>query len=89
MMPRQNEPMFRALRSMLDILRELIFALIWQPSRPGPTKGERQVNEVQRDNLPEQLQVPATSWDAAKQVGKEVGKAAILQPTPAPKRRKQ
>lgn len=88
MMPCQNEGVFRFLRPLLEILRELGLALIGQPSRPGPTRAEQRVNQIQRENLPGQLQVPASALDAAKQIGKEVGKAAILQPSAPPQRRR-
>ncbi|SEJ88715.1 hypothetical protein SAMN04488058_12911 [Deinococcus reticulitermitis] len=71
---------------MWTFLRELFLALIGQPSRPGPTSQEREAELAQREALKERG--PASAWDAARQVGAEVGKAAALQPTDAPRRKR-
>ena len=83
--PGENDGMFSALWTFL---RELLLALIGQPSRPGPTRQERETALAQQEALRES-QAPATAWDAARQVGAEVGKAAIWQPTDAPRRKKK
>lgn len=72
---------------MWTFLRELFLALIGQPSRPGPTRQEQEAELAQREGLAERG--PASAWDAARQVGAEVGKAAAWQPTDAPRRRKR
>lgn len=89
MMTRQDEPMFRALNQLWTVLREVFLALIGQPSRMGPNREEAENNAAQRDNLATDLQTSATAWEAAKALGKEAGKAAILQPTEAARRRKK
>ena len=89
MMAWQDEPMFRALTQLWTVLRELILALLGQPSRMGPNRAEAANNAAQRDNLAGDLQTPATAWEAAKAIGQEAGKAAILQPTEAARKRKK
>lgn len=81
--PGENDGMFSALWTFL---RELLLALIGQPSRPGPTRQEQEAELAQREALRER-RAPASAWDAARQVGAEVGKAAIWQPTDAPRRK--
>ncbi|MHA0035696.1 hypothetical protein [Deinococcus radiodurans] len=83
--PGENEGMFSALWTFL---RELLLALIGQPSRPGPTRQEQEAELAQREAL-RGRQAPTSAWDAARQVGAEVGKAAIWQPTDAPRRKKK
>ena len=79
----ENGGMFSAL---WNVLRELLLALIGQPSRPGPTRQEREAELAQQEALRD-APPPTTAWDAARQVGAEVGKAAIWQPTDAPRRK--
>lgn len=79
----ENGGMFSALWTFL---RELLLALIGQPSRPGATRQEREAELAQQEALRDHPS-PTTAWDAARQVGSEVGKAAIWQPTQAPRRK--
>mgnify|MGYP007116556922 CR=1 FL=1 len=81
----ENEGMWSAL---WNVLRETVLALIGQPSSPAPTRQERETAQAQREALSHESG-PTTAWDAARQVGAEVGKVAIGQPTPAPKPRQK
>lgn len=81
----ENEVMFAAL---WNVLREVVLALIGQPSSPAPTRQERDTALAQREALRD-APATTTAWDAARQVGAEVGKVAVGQPTPAPKPRQK
>lgn len=77
--------MSRFLATLRTLLRETVLALIAQPSRPGATPEERAGKAAQAQRL---RGAPAASaWDAVRQVGSELGKAALGQPTPRARRR--
>lgn len=71
---------------MWTFLREMFLALIGQPSSPAPTQEERETARAQQQHL--RQSGPASARDALRQVGAEVGKVSIGQPTPAPRRKK-
>lgn len=71
---------------MWTFLREMFLALIGQPSSSAPTREERETARAQQEHL--RRSGPASASDALRQVGAEVGKVSIGQPTPAPRRKK-
>lgn len=75
------------LTALWSVLRELVFALVAQPSRPGATRAEREGQAAQAERLRDAPD--ATPLETARQVGAEVGKAAIGQPTPYARRRRE
>ncbi|KQR15543.1 hypothetical protein [Deinococcus sp. Leaf326] len=79
--------MWRVVTTLWTVLRELALALMAQPSRPGATRPERDSKAAQAERLREAPD--ARLLDAARQVGAEVGKTALGQPTPAARRRKE
>ena len=79
--------MRRVLTTFWSVLRELALALVAQPSRPGATRAEREGKAAQAERLREAPD--ATPLDAARQVGAEVGKAALGQPTPYARRKRE
>lgn len=76
--------MRRVLTTSWSVLRELVFALAAQPGRPGATRAERDGKAAQAERLREAPD--ATPLEAARQVGAEVGKAAVGQSTPYARR---
>ena len=76
--------MRRVLTTFWSVLRELVLALVAQPSRPGATRAEREGKAAQAERLREAAD--ATALDAARQVGAKMGKAALGQPTPYARR---
>lgn len=79
--------MRRILLTLRSVLRELAFALVAQPSRPGATRAERGGKAAQAERLREAPD--ATPLEAARQVGAEVSKAALGQPTPYARRKRE
>lgn len=78
--------MWRVVKDLWITLRELLYALLGQPTHPGATQEEAENNRAQQDNLKEAP--PATAREAATQVAREVGKAAIWQPTERARRKR-
>lgn len=64
--------MRRVLTTFWSVLRELVFALVAQPSRPGATRAERDGKAAQAERLREAAD--ATALDAAWQVGAEMAR---------------
>ncbi|WP_157464965.1 hypothetical protein [Deinococcus apachensis] len=79
--------MWRVMKDLAVVGRELFYGLIGQPSRSGPTHEEAEGNRAQGEQLQENLRRPASPREAAGRVAREVGKAAILQPTDRARRR--
>ncbi|WP_019588219.1 hypothetical protein [Deinococcus apachensis] len=79
--------MRRVLKDLGIVVRELLYALVAQPSRPGATREEAEGNQTQEEQLQDNLRRPASAREAAGRVAREVGKAAILQPTDRARRR--
>lgn len=67
------------LKDLWITLRELLYALVGQPTHSGATREEAQNNRAQQEHLKDAP--PATAREAAAQIVKEAGKAAILQPS--------
>lgn len=78
--------MWRILKDLGVTLRELVYALLGQPSRSGPTRDEAENNRAQHEQLA--ASAPASAREAATQVAREVGKAAIWQPTERARRKR-
>lgn len=77
--------MWRILKDLGVTLRELLYAVMGQPTHGGATREEAENNRAQQQNLSDAA--PATARDAAAQLAREVGKAAILQPTERARRK--
>ena len=78
--------MWRVLKDLGVTLREVVLAVLGQPTQGGATREEAENNRAQQENLRDAP--PASAREAAAQVAREMGKAAILQPSERARRKK-